>query len=191
MPNTLNAALLFLINTLFNLYLYILTLRVILVWAGANYFDPITQFIVKLTDFIVKPLRRLLPNMRSIETASLALILILQMIKFLCIVTLTFGFPNLLGILILAITDSIKIVIEIFFYAILLQAIISWLQPYSPINRVLYQITAPLLRPFQRMIPSIGGIDISPIPVLIILQLLLIVFVNPLMAMGLNIAVIR
>lgn len=184
MSDTFVAAFRFLITTLFDLYLFVLMLRVILAYVGANYFDPITQFIIKLTDFAVKPLRRLIPNVRGVEVASLILIFALQLIKFFLIIFLTFGFPAILGLIILALGDTLKIVFEIFFYAILLQAIMSWIQPYSPANRLLYQITAPIMQPLRRVIPPVGGIDISPIPALIILQLLIIVIVYPLMRLG-------
>jgi YggT family protein len=188
MSDTIRAALLFLINTVFDLYLFILVVRIILAWVGANYFDPVTQFIIKCTDFIVKPLRRLIPNFRRVETASIVLLLLIEIIKFLLVSLLSFGFPHLLGLFILAIGDSLKLILLTFFYAILLQAILSWIQPNAPMNRVLYQFTSPIMGPLHRVIPPIGGIDISPIPALIILQLLIIILVNPLMGFGLGVA---
>jgi YggT family protein len=180
---------LFLINTLFDLYLFVFIMRIILVYTGANYFNPFTQFIVKLTDFLVVPLRRLIPNMGRIETSSILLILILEILKFYLVSSLSFGNPNVIGIIILALSDMLKLLIMTFFYAIILQAILSWIQPYAPINRILHQITAPIMRPLQRIIPPVGGFDISPIPALIGLQLLIILLINPLMAFGLSVAV--
>ena len=188
MPDIIRAALLFLINTLFDLYLFVLIVRIILIYVRSNYFDPVTQFITKLTDFIIKPIRRYIPNIRNIETASIVLALVLEIIKFLLISIFSFGFPNILGLIILAIGDLIKITLETFFYAILFQAILSWLQPAAAINRTLMQFTSPIMRPFLRLIPPIGGVDISPIPALILLQLLIIVVVNPIMALGLGVA---
>lgn len=188
MPSTVHAALLFLVSTLFDLYLFILVVRIILAYSGANYFDPATQFIIKLTDFIVKPLRRYIPNVRRLEIASIVLVLALEIIKFLLISLLSIGIPNIIGLVILALGDVLKLVLQVFFYAIILQAILSWVQPGSPINRTLFQFVSPVLRPFQRIIPPISGIDISPIPALIVLQLLIIVLVNPIMQIGLSIA---
>ena len=74
MPTPIQSALVFLINSLFDMYLFILIIRLILVWVGANYFDPITQFIVKMTDPIIKPLRRRLPNIQRIEISTLLVI---------------------------------------------------------------------------------------------------------------------
>lgn len=188
MSGGLNSGLIFLVNTLFDLYLFVLVLRVILVWSGANYYDPITQFVVKLTGCCVNPLRKIIPNIRGIESASIILILLIEAIKFFIIGSISVGIPSILGVLVLSVGDSLKLVIQSFFYAILLQAIMSWVQPYSPINQLLSRITSPLMRPIQRVIPPIGGMDISPIPAMIGLQLLLIVLVNPIMAAGFGMA---
>jgi YggT family protein len=185
---SLHEALIFLVNTLFDLYLFILIVRILLAYAGANYFDPITQFVVKATNFIVKPVRKIIPNYRQLELSTIVIILVLQMIKFLLIYLLSFGFPNILGLLVIVFADSLRLVLQTFFYAILLQAILSWLQPNSPVNNVLYQITAPVMTPLRRVIPPIGGVDISPIPALIIIQLLNILIINQLIAFGLGLS---
>lgn len=189
MFSALQAGLLFLISSIFDLYIFILLVRVLLVWAGANYFDPFTQFIIKLTDFIIKPMRKMLPNWQRIETASVILILGLSIIKYFAICLLTIGFPHLIGILVLAGSDFIKEVFQILFYAVILQAILSWVQPYSPLNKILQQITSPLMQPLRRVIPLVNGIDITPIPALIILQLLMIAIASPLIAFGWMLAV--
>jgi len=188
MPDTIRTALLFLTTTLFDIYLFILVVRVLLAKTNANYFDPLTQFIVKLSDVIVKPIRRYIPNFKGFESATILLILLLELIKFFIISLLSFGLPNIFGLLIMSIGDSLKLLINTFFYAILLQAILSWVQPYSPMNRILYQITSPLMQPIQRIIPPISGFDISPIPALIGLQFLIIILINPLMTLGLSVA---
>ena len=185
MFNAMNSGLLFLISTVFDLFIFLLIVRLILVWSGASYFDPFTQLIVKLTDFVIKPLRRIVPNIRRYESASFLLIILLDTIKFFIICTITFGFPNLVGILIMAAGDVIKGIMQIFFYAIILQAILSWVQPQTPINHLLMQVTAPMMQPLRRIIPRINGIDITPIPALIILQLLIIIIASPIMAIGL------
>ncbi len=188
MVTTFNTGLLFLVNTLFDLYLFILAVRLILAFVGANYFDPITQFVIKLTDFWVKPLKKIIPNAGGIEFSTLIIILLIQVIKFTCISLLSIGMPNYLGIIILALGDTIKLFINTFFYAILIQVILSWIQPMSPANRLLYQLTSPIMTPMRRIVPPISGIDISPIPALILLQLLIILVVNPIMSVGIGIA---
>jgi YggT family protein len=183
----LREALLFLISTLFDMYLFLLVIRVLLAYAGANYFDPITQFIVRCTDFAVKPLRRLIPNMHGIEVSSLILILALEFIKYLLIASLNLDALSIPGLFIMGFADMLKIILQTMFYAIILQAILSWVQPGSPINNLLYKINAPIMRPVQRLCPVVGGMDISPIPAMIIIQLLIILVVNPIMALGLGV----
>jgi len=188
MSDPIHTALLFLINTLFDLYLFILVIRVILVWVRADFFNPITQFITKLTSVIVNPSRKVLPNMGRLETATLILVILLEMIKFFLIASLTFGIPNILGVFILAFADTLSIFLNTFFYAILLSVILSWVQLYSPVTKLINQMVAPIMRPIQRVFPPVGGFDLSPIPALIGLQLLIILVVAPLMTVGMNLA---
>lgn len=189
MNDTLREALLFLVTAVFDAYLYILMIRLILVWGNAQYYNPIIQFIAKCTDVIIKPIRKKIPNYRQLESATLLVIFLLCVVKYLLVCLISFGMPNILGVIVLAIGNCFKLAIDCFFYAILLQALLSWIQPGSPINEVLYQFNSPLMRPAQRVIPPVSGIDISPIPVLLLLQLLIIILVSPLMAYGLSIAI--
>lgn len=188
MNNILNNGFLFLINTLFNLYLFILVIRLILAWVKANYFDPITQFVTKLTDFIIKPLRRWIPNINRLETATLVVFLLLETMKFFLILLLSYRMPNIAGLLLLALGDAIKMILDAFFYGILIQVILSWVQPHSPATHLLRQFTSPIMQPVQRFTPPIGGFDISPIPAMILLQLLVILISNPLMNIGMGVA---
>ncbi len=182
-------ALLFLISCVFDLYIFILIMRLILAWMGADYAQPIVQLVVKLTSFVIKPMRKILPDIRGIELSTIVLILIVEMIKFFLISLLSFGMPNPIGLIILAVADSIKLILELLFYAIIIHWIISLVQPNAPINQVLGKLTDPVLRPLKRILPPIAGFDWSWIPALIILQLLIIIVVNPLLAVGLGIAV--
>lgn len=188
MPSSLHEGSLFLINTLFDLYLLILMVRLLLARAGANYFDPTTQFVTKFTDFVVKPVRKIIPNYRKIEVSTFLIILILECVKFLAISLLTIGMPNIAGLILLSLVDIFKLGIQCMFYAILIQAIMSWVQPNSPVNYLLSQITAPVMRPIQRIVPPVGGFDISPIPAMIFLQFVIIVIVNPLMSIAVGVA---
>jgi YggT family protein len=189
MPESLNNAGVFLINSLFDLYIFVLVIRLILVKMRADYFNPLSQFIVKITQPVITPLRRIFPNVAHIELASLVLIFLLEIIKFYLIGLIMTGLPHITGVLILAIADILKTLLNTFFYAILMQIILSWVQPgYSPMGRVLSLITSPIMRPIQRIIPPIGGMDISPIPALLGIQCLIILLVTPLFNMGLRLS---
>jgi YggT family protein len=180
---------LFLINSVVNLYLFVLMLRLLLVYIGANYLDSLTQFVTRLTDLIVKPLRRLIPNVKRVELSTLVLMIVIELVKFYMIFLFMLINPNIIGLFILTIGDLLKIALDTFFYAIIAQVILSWIQPYSSINRVLIQITAPIMRPIQRIIPPISGIDISPIVAIIGLQFLNFVLAQSLIALGWGMAV--
>ena len=175
MPNTLTQASVFLISAIFELYLSVLALRLILAYTQANYFNPITQMIVKLTQPIVAPLRRVVPTYRRIEWATLIWILIIETIKIFLLVALLEATPALVTSLLFSVTETLKLILNIFFYAILLQVILSWIQPgHSPVNQVLEQITSPIMRPLHRLIPPIGGFAITPIQALVLLRFLII-----------------
>ena len=175
MQGILTNACLFLIKTLCDIYLLILMVRLILAYAQANYFNPIVRLIIIATQGLVEPLRRFIRNYRRIELSTLAILIIVEMIKIILISALTIGIPNVMLIFEWAILETIKLLLETFFYAILLQAIMSWFQTGdTPATQILQQLSAPVLRPLRRIIPTLGGIDITPIPALFLLQLILI-----------------
>jgi len=180
--SSMNSGGLFLIQVVFNLYIWIVMLRLVLQWLRANYYNPICQLILKLTDPILKPLKSILPNIGSVDSAGLILLFVLSVTKFYGIFLLASGgvFP-FYAVLIPAIADLFNHLINIFFYAILFQVLLSWVAGarHSPLQEILYVLTEPLLKRARRVIPTIGGFDLSPIPVLILLQLIAIVVIYP------------
>lgn len=182
-------ALVFLINTLVDLYAFVLIARIILVWVHADYYNPMTKFVAKLTDFTVLPLKRFIPNFKDLESATVVLIFLIQLIKFFLIGILAYNLPNIFGLILLALAETLKLTMNVFFYAILIQVILSWF-PYShmEVYNLLAVITAPIMRPIRRYIHPVNGFDISPIPALIGLQLIVILCVDPLYAAGMYLA---
>lgn len=189
MTGTSLNAILFLISLLFDFYISILIIRVILAWVGADYHQPLTHFVVNATNFFIKPLKKILPDFRGLEFATLAAILIVEIIKYFFITALSFGMPNIIGLIILALGDSLRLIIQILSLGLILQVILSWIQPNSPLYYTLAKFTSPMMRPIQRVIPPVSGIDLTPFFALIILQLLVIILVNPLKGIGLGIAI--
>ena len=174
MPDSLDNIGIYLINTLFDLYLVVLGARLILAWVRANYFNPVTRFIIKITQPIVSPVRRIIPTYWGIEFATLFLMIVFELLKMILISSILLGGVDLSVIFILAVLGCIKMVLTVIFYSILIGAIMSLLSPgHTPVSEVLYQISSPVLKPLRRLIPPIGGIDITPIPALIILQVLI------------------
>ncbi|MDR3490454.1 MAG: YggT family protein [Gammaproteobacteria bacterium] len=189
MFSSINAAGSLIINTLFDLYIFVLLIRIILVAIRVDYYNPISQFVVKLTQPIVNPVRKFIPNYKNIEISTVILVLVFEFIKFLLLGILFVGMPNVIGIFLIAFADALQFSLNIFFYAILIQAVMSWIQPgNTPITQILTRMTDPLMRPAQRIIPLVGGIDITPIPVMLGLRLIIILVALPLLNIGQTIA---
>jgi len=172
----------FLIDTLFSMYILAVVLRFLLQWTGAEYRNPISQFLVKITHPPLKLLRRYIPSIGKIDTASVVFALLLQMaadygILLLKGIAVSFG-----ALAILSFTQLVSLVINIFIFAVIGRAILSWINPgsYNPVTSVLYSLTEPLLNTCRRIMPDLGGIDLSPIIALLMLQIVKMLALPPL-----------
>jgi YggT family protein len=174
----------FLIQTLFELYILAVLLRFFLQWVRADFYNPISQFLVKATNPPLKLIRRIIPGFGGVDFASLVLAWLLKSIEILLIILISGSSVNLIAPLIWAIPELIELVINIFLFAILIQVILSWVSPggYNPAGALLYSLTAPILRPAQRILPPMGGLDLSPMLVMIALILLKMLLLPPLHA---------
>ena len=170
----LNDAANFIIKTLGSLYLLIVLLRFILQLVRANFYNPLCQFIVKATQPLLKPLRRVIPSMFGLDMSSLVLALILQMLLIAVILLLKGSMVNWLFLLPWALIALFSLFLNIIFYAMIISVILSWVAPgsHNPGAELVAQITEPVLAPFRRIIPNLGGLDISPIFAFIVIQLL-------------------
>lgn len=159
----------FLIDTVFSIYIAIMLLRFILQQVGADFYNPISQFIVRFTQPLVSVARGFIPSIRKIDTATLALVLALIIIKLVILFSIA-GYPiSGLQLLIKGLYDLVSLTFDIFIVALFVQAILSWVNPdpHNPVNRLLYHLTLPILRPIRKYIPPIGGIDLSTLVALI------------------------
>ena len=164
----------FIISTLFSLYILAVMLRFLLGMVRADFYNPISQFLVKITNPLLIPLRKIIPGTGKIDVAAIILMLVLQLIMLAIIVALRGVTPPLLGLLLTAIGTLVILAINVFLFAIIVQVIISWVNPgsYNPVNGLLSSLTAPVMRPIQRLLPPMSGIDLSPLFALIGLQVL-------------------
>ena len=170
----------FLLRTLFDLAACAFFLRFWMQWARVPFHNPFAQFVVRITDFAVKPLRRVLPGLFGLDWASLLPFYLAELLMVLG-VHWVMGYPFsiaggavLPGFLLLALASALRLVLYLLIGFILLQAILSWVNPFSPMAPVFYALSRPVLAPFQKIVPAIGGIDLSPLVALIVVQLLLI-----------------
>ena len=170
----LNDAAVFIIKTLGSLYLLIVLLRFILQLVRANFYNPICQFIVKATQPLLKPLRRVIPSMFGLDMSSLVLALILQMLLMAVILTLKGFAVDWLLLVPWSVIALFSLFLNVLFYAMIISVILSWVAPgsHNPGAELVAQITEPVLAPFRRIIPNLGGLDISPIFAFIVIQLL-------------------
>ncbi|GGW94464.1 YggT family protein [Alteromonas halophila] len=163
----------FLVSTLFNLYLMVVILRLWLQLVRADFYNPLSQFVVKATHPLVAPMRRIIPSMGRLDTATLLLAIIVAGLKIVTLSLLFGGNLNPLALVIVAVMDVVKETLSLMFWVLLLRAILSWVsQGQTAIDYVLYQLTEPFLAPIRKVIPPIGGLDLSVLVAIIALQFL-------------------
>ena len=180
----------YLISTIFGIYILIVALRFLLQWVRADFYNPVSQFIVKATNPPLRFLRRWIPGYKGIDFPSILLMLVLQMIEVSLLSLIGLGrIPSFPGLLLLGFAEILQLIIYIFFFSIIIQIILSWVNPgaYNPATVILYKLNEPLLRPARRLIPPLSGLDFSPMVVLILLQLVIILFIRPLIVLGYSI----
>jgi YggT family protein len=165
----------FLISVAFGFYILLMMLRFLLQTVRADFYNPLSQFIVKLTSPVLKPVRRIIPGLGGIDVATLVVLLVLQIIELVLIGAMMGGSLHPAVLLVMAIGRLINMVLYIFIIAIIVQAILSWVQPatYNPMTVILYQLTEPVLRPIRSILPVFSGIDLSPLVAIIALNLVL------------------
>ncbi|KAF2409345.1 YggT family protein [Pseudomonas antarctica] len=170
----LNDAAIFIIQTLGSLYLLIVLMRFILQLVRANFYNPLCQFVVKATQPLLKPLRRVVPSLFGLDMSSLVLALLLQILLFVVILMLN-GYQAFTPLLLpWGLIGIFSLCLKIIFWSMIISVILSWVAPgsRSPGAELVSQITEPVLAPFRRLIPNLGGLDISPIFAFIAIQLL-------------------
>ena len=186
-----NNALIFLIQFLFGAYILAVMLRFLLQMVRADFYNPLSQFLVKVTNPPLKPLRRVVPGLAGMDMASLVLALMLQIVEIL-LIGLVAGAPgpSMLGIVFYSLTELFTLMLYIFIFSIFIQAIISWINPgsYNPMSGLLYQITSPIMRPIQRRMSPMSGLDLSPMVALLVLWLVKLLLADPLGHMALQLA---
>ena len=171
---------LFILDTVCGLLTLALLVRFALQWARASFRNPLGQFIVAVTDWMVRPVRRVVPGLFGLDLASLLLAWLWQVIYQgialgLSGVLLVVSPAPALVVLLLAALEVVKIGLYLVMGAVIVSAVFSWVNPYAPLAEVFNTLTRPLLRPFRRFIPPVGGVDLSPLALLLVLQIALFV----------------
>ena len=164
-------------------YLTIVLLRFLLQLARADFYNPITQFAVKATNPLLRPLRRIIPGWGGIDGAALVLAIIIQAITFfLILIAMNGGVPSLnpLTLLTWSALNVLDLIVTIYFWSVIAVVVVSWIAPGSnhPAIQLVAQITEPVMRPVRNLMPSMGGLDLSPIIVFLVLNVIRVVIDN-------------
>src|SRR5471032_863537 len=183
----LNTAAIYVLQTIGSLYLLIVLLRFVLQLVRADFYNPLSQFAVRATQPLLKPLRRIIPSLFGLDMSSLVLAIIVQMLLMAVILLLSYGVTGNIGyLLIWAIIGITSLFLKVFFFSMIISVILSWVAPgsHSPAAELVYQISEPALAPFRKIVPNLGGLDISPILAFLVIQLIQSYVIPPLAVMS-------
>ncbi len=180
--NYLANPVIFVIDSVASLYILALLLRFLLQWCGAPYHNPISQFLVKITHSPLRFLRRFVPPVGKIDSSSVLLILVLQMLTNFFILRLQGVAVGVGTLVVVSFADLVSLFINVFVFAVFARALLSWVNPgaFDAATAILVSLTEPLLSVARKMIPALGGLDLSPLVVLLFLQLAKMVVLPPL-----------
>jgi YggT family protein len=167
-----------LVQVAFGFYILAVLLRLLFQLVRADFYNPVSQFIVALTNPSLRPLRRVIPGLFGIDLASVVLLVGLQALELYLLHVLR-GYPvNPVGLFFFAVVELVRLTINVFFFAIIIRVLMSWFMPFGmrhhPVGNLLVSLTEPLMAPARRWLPPIAGFDLSPILVLLLLQIALL-----------------
>ena len=177
----LGNVLLLILDTAVGFLTLVLLARFYMQWQRVSFRNQVGQFVVATTDWIVRPLRRVVPGLMGLDLASLLPAWVLQALMVFAELSLR-GAPLgggvgglLLGVWGLGLLELLRMAIYLVIVVVLMSAVVSWISPHAPAAPVLNQLAAPFLRPFRRIVPPIANVDLSPLVLLLLLQIVLMV----------------
>jgi YggT family protein len=186
--NPISQALVFLVDMVLGLYILAVLLRFLFQVVRADFYHPFSQALVTITNPTLKPLRRTIPGLYGIDLAAVVLLLILQCLKNFIIWLIQDVQPKPMGLVVVSAAELLQLTLWVFIIAIFIRVILSWVSPYAarqnPAVSLLNNLTEPLMRPARQVIRPMGGLDLSPIAVFVLLYLTIILIVRPLLAFG-------
>jgi len=171
----------FLVQVIFGLYALIVILRFLLQVLRADFYNPLSQFVVKLTSPLLTPLRRIIPSAGGLDLSSLLLAWVVKALELFLVLWIGGRGLHVAAPLLLAIPELLTLVINIFLFSTIILAILSWFSPpgYNPATALLSSLTEPLLQPVRRLLPPVSGMDFSPMVLIIGLILLKMLVIPP------------
>ncbi|MAJ91305.1 MAG: hypothetical protein CMF40_03845 [Legionellales bacterium] len=185
--NYISQAAIFLVQLFFDIFILAFLLRYLLTKLRINSYNPLSEVIIRVTNPVLKPLRRMIPGYYGVDWSSIVALLLIQSLEIIITQLIIRGDVIAINALfILTMANLLKMILYIYMFTIIIQVIISWINPgaYNPIVTIMSQLTDPILRPVRRIASFGGGLDFSPLIVLVIIQLLMILIISPLMEIG-------
>ena len=181
-PGYLASPVAFLIDTVFGLYIMAVMLRFLLQWARAGFYNPLAQFLIRITQPLLSPFRRLIPSWGGIDLSALALMVVLQMIVLALLMVIAGVTPRLDYLLLRTPAELISLLLNLYLIAIIVRAVLSWVSPndYNPATTVVLSLTEPILRPLRAALPPLAGVDLSPLAAIIAIQVVKMLVMPPL-----------
>ncbi len=172
MSNPLLSPLEFLLTTLFSLYIGVVMVRFLLQAVRADFYNPLSQFVVKVTNPPLRPLRRFIPGLWGLDMAAVVLMLALQLLSLSLVLALGNHAVGLFGLFIWSVAELVGLAFNVFLFSIFIQALMSWLNPdpFNPAFSLLHSLNEPILAPLRRFVPPISGVDLSALVALLLLQ---------------------
>jgi len=166
----------YLVSTLIDLYIAAIMLRLLLQWVRADFYNPLCQFLVKVTNPVLVPARRIVPSIGRLDTASVVVMFLLELLQLVIISQMSQAGFELQFMLLFSLRKLLVTLLMTYFVLIIARVIVSWIgsQSRHPLIPLIYQLTEPVLRPFSKLIPPISGVDLSPLFALITLRFLLL-----------------
>jgi YggT family protein len=178
------------IQFVFGALIALIVLRVLLQWVRANFYNPICQFLYKATNPVLMPLRKIIPAWRNLDIAGIVLAWLATALKLVLLYATVGQALGVLGLAVLALADLVDFVLQLYIVLILVRVVISFVgaDSYHPVVPLVMQLTEPVMKPFRRLIPNVGGLDFSPMVVLLVITLARVLVAKPLLDVGLRLA---
>ena len=164
----------FLVDAVASFFVFVLLARFHFQWLRVPFRNPVGEFVLATTSWMVVPVRRFVPGLAGLDLASLGLAWAVQMLSLWAQAAIVGAEPSLGAIAAIALVDLLRYSLYILVFAVIVQAILSWINPYAPLAPVFDTLTRPFLRPLRRFVPPIGGVDLTPLILIVLLQVVLI-----------------
>lgn len=176
------------INMFFGLYLLLILLRFLFQLARADFYNPISQFILKATNPLLIPIRRVVPSIKSFDIPSLILAMLVQMLGVVLVLLILGAGINPISVVIWSALLLVGLVLQIYFFSLIIMVIASWVAPQSqnPALTLVHQLLEPITKPIRNILPDMGGIDLSPILIFFVITVLkkvVLVYIPPVLSM--------